>query len=265
MSLAGNSILAKPLVIPTAESGVLFEGYAIPARQGVQEVTLTQLKDGRCWMLFGEKKRLVGKYSNDQGRTWGETIVVKTADGSEIPLARDTAHLSVVRMTSGQLGMIHGGPLARTGRDGTILFRTSQDEGRSWSHPAVVDPLSAVCISGNLRVLRTGRIVAPVMNWISPRAGGESEEESNSICYSWIYYSDDEGKTWKRSLSELFVSLDQGRKGCYSFEEPVLEELKDDRLLMYGRTELGRQYQSISKDNGTSWSDPQPVQLAARF
>jgi hypothetical protein len=103
------------------------------------------------------------------------------------------------------------------------------------------------------------------MNWISPYAGGESEEESNSICYSWIYYSDDEGKTWKRSLSELFVSFDQGRMGCYAFEEPVLEELKDGRLLMYGRTELGRQYQSISKDGGISWSNPEPVQLAASY
>src|SRR2546422_3187884 len=84
-SLGGDRILARPLVTPTAESGVLFEGYAIAPRKGVQEVTLAQLKDGRCWMLFGEKKRLVGKYSNDQGRTWGETSVVKAIDESEIP------------------------------------------------------------------------------------------------------------------------------------------------------------------------------------
>lgn len=264
-SLVGKRMFTRPLAISTAQSGVLFEDYAIAAKKGVQEVTLTQLKDGRYWMLFGEKKRLVGKYSNDHGRTWGETLVVNAVDGSEIPLARDTAHLSVVRLRSGRLGMIHGGPLVRTGRDGTILFRSSQDEGKTWSHTVVVDPLCAVCISGNVRVLRTGRIVAPVMNWISPYAGGESEEESNSFCYSWIYYSDDEGKSWKRSLSEQFISLDQGRQGCYAFEEPVLEELKDGRLLMYGRTELGRQYQTISKDGGTSWSTPQPVQLAASY
>jgi hypothetical protein len=66
-------------------------------------------------------------------------------------------------------------------------------------------------------------------------------------------------------LSELFVSLDQGRYGSNSFEEPSVVELKDGRLLMFGRTELDRFYQSLSKDSGISWSGPNPVDVAASY
>src|SRR5262249_25886789 len=42
-------------------------------------------------------------------------------------------------------------------------------------------------------------------------------------------------------------------------------ELHDGRLLMFGRTELGRQYVSHSADRGLSWSEPQPGPLAAAY
>src|SRR5260370_19894152 len=48
-----------------SKSGVLFEGYAIPAAKRVQEATLAQPADGLFWMLFGEKNHMVGKYSKD--------------------------------------------------------------------------------------------------------------------------------------------------------------------------------------------------------
>ena len=137
--------------------------------------------------------------------------------------------------------------------------------GKSWSAATVVDPVFGICRSGAARVLRTGRIVVPTFKWISPAGGPNSEEEANSITYSWIFYSDDEGQTWHRSLSELFVSLDQGRLGSYCFEEPSLEELNDGRVLMYGRTELGHFYQTISTDGGVNWSVPQAAPQAASY
>ena len=249
----------------TNDPGVIFEGIAIAPRSGVQESVLKRLEDNRYWLLFGEKLQLVAKSSSDHGRTWSKTFAVKQSNGSAIHLTHNTPHLSLLQLKSGRLGMVHGGPRSRPGRDGTVLFRTSDDSGKSWSKETAIDPIFAVCRTQAARVLRSGRIIVPVMKWISPFTGTNSEDESNNLCYSWIYYSDDEGKTWKRSLSELLVLLDQGRSGYTHFEETVVEELSDETLLMFGRTELGRPYQSISDDQGISWTTPKPVQLASSY
>src|SRR5262249_39933909 len=135
--------------------------------------------------------------------------------------------------------------------------------GRTWSLPVVVEPLFALCRTGSVRVLRSGRIVAPTLAWLSPAAGPESEEEDAQMVYTWIYYSDDEGTTWKRSLSEVFISVDHGQHGFYSFDEPVLEELSDGQLIMVGRTQMGRPYKTHSRDGGVSWSSPTPVDLGS--
>ena len=247
------------------DPGVLFEGIAIAPRSGVQEAVLKRLDDGRYWLLFGEKSQLVQKSSNDHGRTWSKTFAVKQTNGSTIRLAHDTPHLSLLHLNSGRMGMVHGGPISRPGRDGTVLFRTSDDNGKTWSRETAIDPIFAVCRTQAARVLSNGRIIVPVMKWISPYTGGNSEDESNNLCYSWVYYSDDEGQTWQRSLSELLVFLDRGRRGYTHFEETVVEELSDGTLLMFGRTELGRPYQSISDDQGISWTTPKPVQLASSY
>ena len=245
--------------------GVRFEGLVIPPRRGVQEVVITRIENNQDWLLFGERLRLVAKTSNDHGRTWSETFAVKETDGSEIPLAQNTAHLSLLHLKSGRLGIVHGGPVSRPGRDGTVHFRTSEDSGKTWSKAIPIDPIFAVCRTQAARVLSSGRIVVPVMKWISPYTGRNSEDENNNLCYSWVYYSDDEGQTWSRSLSELLVILDRGRSGYTHFEETVLEELPDKTLLMFGRTELGRPYQSTSNDEGISWTSPEPVQLASSY
>ncbi len=276
-----TTALAGPSVGGTAhsslvESGILFEGLIIESRPGVQEATLTRLQDGRYWLLFGEKNRLVGKHSKDQGRSWTETAPVRAAGGLTIPTERDHAHHSVFNLPSGGLGLVYGGPYARAGRDGTVLFRRSGDGGRSWSTPVAVDPYFAVHRNASARVLSTGRIIVPVFRWISPDPGTNllwyggqafptSESGSVNLSYSWVYYSDDEGQTWHRSLSELFTLLNEMQIGAQHFEEPVLEELKDGRLLMYGRTSLGRLYQSLSEDGGVSWSTPAPTDLASSY
>jgi hypothetical protein len=248
-----------------APGGTLFEGYAIAPRAGVQEAILAAADGRTYWLLFGEKKRLVRKVSSDYGRTWTPAAPVRAADGSEIPTARDNVHLSLLKLRNGRVGILYGGPESRPGRDGTVLFRSSGDGGESWSVPVTVDGVFSLCRTQGARVLRSGRIVAPVFKWYSPLPGGESEGEEYSLCVSWVFYSDDDGRTWKRSLSELLVSLDHGRRGVYSFEEPCIEELNDGRVLMYGRTELGRFYRTVSNDGGITWSVPEPAGVAASY
>ncbi len=244
---------------------VLYEGLAAGPASKVHEAILTRLRDGRYWLLHGRDKTLHGMVSTDRGRRWGSPQPVLEKGGGTIPTARNAVHLSLLHMKSGRLGMIYGGPVSRPGRDGTLHFRSSDDGGATWSPPVVVDPVFSLCRTSGARVLSNGRLAVPVFNWVSPSGGSDSEEGANSICVSWVFYSDDEGATWKRSLSEMFVSFDKGRGGCYSFEEPSLEERSDGSLLMYGRTELGVFYESVSRDRGVTWSAPKPTRVAASY
>lgn len=248
----------------TKSPGVLFEGYAVPIlHQNVYESTLAGLRDGHYWLLYGDnEKHLFRQASTDGGRTWDQPQPVRAADGSFIDLARRTAHLSLFRLKSGAWGMVYGGPVSRPGRDGTLIYRISKDEGKSWSAPLVVDPVFAICRAGSVRVLRSGRIMAPTLKWISPDAGQQSEHERRQFVFSWIFYSDDEGQTWHRSLSELFVMPGDGLQGSYKFDEPSLAERNDGSILMFGRNDLARFYQAVSKDGGISWLWPEPSSLA---
>jgi hypothetical protein len=72
-------------------------------------------------------------------------------------------------------------------------------------------------------------------------------------------YSDDEGKTWKRSNW-----IDLGGHGDHDGAmEPTLAELSDGRLLMLIRTSLDRFWQAISEDGGRYWRTILPSSLDA--
>jgi hypothetical protein len=178
-------------------AGILFEGFPIPPRITppttfghdiqVQEAILTQLNDGRFWLIFGEGKKMAGKLSSDHGRTWGETALARSFDGSPIEQNRQEPHLSLLHLKSGHLGIVYGGPAARPGRDGTLLFRKSLDDGRTWSAVVTIDPIFALCRTQGARVLSTGRILVPAVHWLSPDAGPTSEAVAHSLFYSFVY------------------------------------------------------------------------------
>ena len=251
-----------------------YELMLIPFSGGVNEASLFELIEDRVAVFYGSLaypeltraevcagSSVLMKVSKDHGRTWSDAAPLCTKTGEEIRGYR----VSPFRLKSGAIGIMFTGPMSRTGRDGALYFSKSLDEGQTWSAGVPVDPF-AVLRNGCTRVLRSGRIVAPIFKWISNVAPHDSELEKNNLCFTWISYSDDEGENWNRSLSELVVIKNEGCGGTYHFEEPVLEELKqDNRVLMYGRTELGRHYLSISEDGGIVWSTPQPGPLAAAY
>jgi hypothetical protein len=240
---------------------VLHSEVMLPSANS-KEACLFPLEKDRLGLFFDLDRQLMMRVSADRGRTWSEPTPLKTAKGETIRGNRT----SPVRLRSGAIGLFHTHvPHVLRGRDGPLRFRVSKDEGKTWSDGVFVNPTFAVQRNGTARVITGGRIVSPVFIWLSSLAGGESESEDNSTCFSWTYLSDDDGATWKTSASELLVRMNKGRDGYYSFEEPCVEELHDGRLLMLGRTELGRQYVSHSTDRGVSWSEPRPGPLASAY
>ena len=233
------------------------------------------LNDGRLMWAWGSGQGdpllpFKANYSDDDGETWGEATTLKLADGSPLLGVMDT---NLLRLKSGALALVQRS--SSSGEDTGVSFSKSEDEGATWTAPLRLSPQGRSVHASNDRslVLNDGRIVVPVYGSLGPtplsnpkRATRFGQEFSNAsagaVRFSYVYYSDDEGETWGQSSNQAFVALDQGAEGSYSFGEPTAVELNDGRLLMMGRTGLGRFFQTYSEDRGETWTNPQPTELA---
>lgn len=232
--------------------GGIYFNYQTPANSG-----RTFFDTGLEYPLL-----LVRKVSRDGGETWGDPSPLLDQRGQPI----FGAHQTFLRLRSGKIAIVYATtdvPEGRTGREGGMLFRVSDDDGRTWSDPTIVERRFGICCTGHAIVLKGGRIVVPMFKWISsdPTSGAEPSN-APSLSYSYACVSDDDGKTWTQSLSELFVSH---YRAAHDLEEPAVIELRDGRLLMHLRSQLGRGYRSYSQDGGISWTRPEPLPLASAF
>lgn len=173
--------------------------------------------------------RLVGRISRDGGATWGSKYTLVENDGG-----CNVMELNFMRLRSGGLALFYCQKNSEDA-DCRIMMRISTDEGRSFGPATQLSPAGKYTGLTNGRCIRlsTGRILL------------EAWEGGDSYCC----LSDDDGATWR----------DGGRVRpsggpCY---EPVCIELKDGRVLMLMRTELGGQFYSLSDDGGETWSTPQ--------
>lgn len=222
-------------------------------------------------------------FSLDGGKSWGEAIPIKAADGSE----PDGYLRKLLRLKSGAIGAIWSPYMSGSEREVQYaldsVFIKSTDEGKTWSHPIrVSEPYNNACVF-DATVTGTGRIIgaAYVLVGKTIREKGRAlfgdemaiighHGYEHFFTYCWVYYSDDEGETWNTNEGkgkwgaggELFVTLDYSAGGHWRCNEPVVEEVSPNRLLMLMRTPLGRFFQSWSSDNGTTWSHPEPSGLA---
>ena len=243
-----------------------YGGTVFTAKDGVIQMHYTHVLPDCPRDPFADKNYfyLAVKTSTDNGRTWSEHQPLVDQSGNKV----HASHHSLIRLKSGKLGLVqqdYSGPKVHPGRDqgADYVFRTSDDEGKTWSEAVNIFPLHGMCTNGHAVVMSDGRIVAPSFRWISHDATAESEEffsPSLSFCFAMV--SDDEGQSWKHSLSELFIS---DYRAAYDLEEPSAVELKDGRLLMHLRSQVGRIYRSYSEDGGICWSRPEGLPIASAY
>lgn len=250
------------IVCPLRETG--------PANLRNSEGAVIELRDGRLLLAYTHfyadaddlgAGDIRGKTSSDGGKTWSESFLI------EANTARcNVGRLALLRLASWHDGCHQHPPLLahiyvefNSFYTNRILFKTSIDEGQSWSTPVQINDtgtLGHICSRGDTAVvLSTGRIIVPVYGMF----GG--------MCAGFVYYSDDSGETWKRSIGEMSVKYRDGDRvaSFNNFEEPAVAELRDGRLLCFGRTNTGRLWQAFSKDQGVTWSEPQPTELASSY
>jgi len=216
-----------------------------------------RLKDGKILFIYSHftggsednaSAHLASRISTDGGRTWSpQDQAVPARQGRE-----NTMSVSLLRLNSGRIALFY--LVRESWRDSRGYIQFSSDEARTWSQPQLTMSDQGYYVVNNDRLvqLASGRIVIPAA-WHRPIKGKEFNYRATALCF----LSDDDGKTWRQNRG-IIQPPPQGKSGL---QEPLVVELKDRRLLMLCRTDLGSQYRCYSDDGGETWSDAQPADI----
>jgi hypothetical protein len=190
---------------------------------------------------------LAAIYSGDQGKTWSLRYEpVLEGEGK-----KNVMSVSLLRLSDDEIAMFY---LRKNSLEDCLpMMRLSRDEGRTWNDavPCIAGEGYYVLNNARAVLLKGGRIVLPLAR--HARSGESRSLRSTSLCA----YSDNSGRTWKKSATELEGPA-VSRTGL---QEPGVIELKDGRLMMFMRTDMGCQYRSFSKDGGNTWSPAEPSNI----
>ncbi|WP_437223665.1 exo-alpha-sialidase [Planctomicrobium sp. SH661] len=219
-----------------------------------------QTRDGRLLFIytyFGkgtgddyDVAELRERVSLDQGKTWlpDERTIVKPESGLNV------MSVSLLRLQSGEIALIYLSKISPS--DCRPDMRISTDEGKTWGEPVkcITDEVDYYVLNNGRAVqTREGRLVLPVCLHRT-LADKKNDWAGELMCY----FSDDKGKTWKRSKS-VFKGFVNGNRA--TVQEPGVIELADGRLMMFIRASVGSQMLSYSEDGGNTWSDPVPSNI----
>ena len=223
------------------------------------EGAFLKLADGRLLFAYSHfvgggrddsPSYVAARFSGDGGVTWTaeDELLVEN-------VGMNTMSVSFLRLQDGRamLGCI----LRLEHEDGAqeikYLLRFSADEGRSWGEPVCCsgEPSYYVVNNDRLVQLPSGRIVIPAAD--HKFFNGSSIGNGDCVCF----LSDDAGATWRHSAFVPQPDPDQP----ISFQEPLVIELRDGRLMMLIRNDTGRFYRSWSRDGGETWTTAEPTEL----
>ncbi|MBI3986539.1 MAG: exo-alpha-sialidase [Lentisphaerae bacterium] len=247
----------------------------------------------RCGEGIGAEKapyvasEIAARFSRDNGRTWTEEqalfrlpsahggwwgvegieAFVDDQDEVHVFLLNDARTGVVPSETSA--GATTGGEAERPAADTLQTMRLdiwhakSGDGRKNWRSPQCLWKGYTGALNSVIQ-LRNGRILLP-FSYLTDRAwGGNRGGGLDSFTFKGQYdctllYSDDRGATWHLSPAALNVVVPD-IVSAYGAVEPVVVELMDGRVWMLIRTQLGRFYESFSRD-GIAWSAPRPTGL----
>lgn len=221
------------------------------------------------WHPHYARTVIVAVESTDEGRTWSRPKVWFTSDTGD-----NLSHPGFVRTKEGHLAIVYQhidtippeqwtsqGYWVDKVKQAFKVFRRSEDEGKTWSEEIPVSPMGDYWTSAHdrLTLLSSGRLVLPLHNIYT-------KEKGNERIGTAVAWSDDSGKSWQRSrllkVDDTVTSFEGMSFEQSTFHESTVAERADGSLLLFGRTTMGRIYQTESFDGGETWYDPRPTNIA---
>lgn len=223
-----------------------------PGNPRNSEGDFVKLTDGRIMFIYthftggaGDDAQayLAARFSDDGGKTWSDydSVVLENEGKSNI------MSVSLERLGDKSIALFY--LRKNTDTDCRLYMRVSKDEGLSWSKPYLCfkdKPGYYVVNNDRVVKLTDGRLIVPAALHNTPK-----QNKFKSSADILTYYSDDDGRTWKRSKTVI-------SNNNVVLQEPGIVELTDGRLMMFCRTTSGSQYISFSVDRGRTWSESVP-------
>jgi len=243
---ADDEVLKNPLLPPVANNPRNSEGDFIALKDGILMFVYSRFTGGTADDAAAD---LAAIYSGDGGKTWSlryEPLLTNEAK-------QNVMSVSLLRLPEGEIALFY---LRKNGPDDCVpVMRISKEEGRNWSEAVPCVPEGGYYVLNNDRAvqLKSGRIVLPLAR--HARAGAKFGSRGTFLCA----YSDNGGRTWKTSTTEL-QAPPNSRSGL---QEPLIVELKDGSLMMLSRTDLGSQFRSTSVDGGVTWAVAEPSNIVS--
>lgn len=187
--------------------------------------------------------------SPDMGKTWGQPFTL--IPNPRLPNAKGAIrHPGFLRLPNGEILISYiYNTLPSTPYYGHSYYRRSDDEGQTWGDPFIMTPHPGLVNLHNdrLQILSSGRILA-----IAEYKKYMPDTNDHNGYVGISFFSDDLGYSWQVS---------QNTVDMYPIEvqEPDAVELKDGRILMFGRTYTGHPVRAYSCDGGETWGKGEEI------
>ncbi len=245
--------------------------YADTARSMNMVIGMDQSPGGRIWAAWvsggdSELAYFVVATSDDGGDSWSPPRLVIDPTDHPTGIARRVLVGNFWTDPDGRLWLFFDQSMGKfDGRAGVWVIRCDNpdDAAPTWTQPRRI--WHGATLNKPL-VMSNGEWLLPISLWRRSQIGASSERHRPAIAknripddfkYAFadlddqrqahVFVSTDKGETWTRRGGVEFPH--------FNFDEHMIVELKDKRLWMLARTQDGM-YESMSDDQGRTWSEP---------
>lgn len=232
------------------------------------EGAFLSLKDGAVLFVYSRFKGtgcedwqasdICAVVSTDGGRSFGDERLLLTCEEEN---AANIMSLSLLDMENGDIGLFY--LVRHTYTMMQMYMRRSNDNGQTWGERILCTPQEGFFVVNNDRVVRlkSKRILIPAACHRTGRFGEGDESFLDYRSEVVFFYSDDDGYSWQAAEGKCCMPY---MRNCTSgLQEPGVVELSPGILWGFARTDLGRQYEMFSMDNGNTWTGPGPSRFTS--